>query len=91
MDDQHRKITGYHELSPIDIALMNEVKVLGGMLESEINKIEAYRIAQLDSGTSIELSNEQIIESSRCLKIAKHNLQTGMMWLTRSVALPDSF
>ena len=33
MDNQHRKIKGYRELSEDEIALMNEIKALGPMLE----------------------------------------------------------
>ncbi len=91
MDNQHRKITGYRELTKHEVSLMNEVKAEGQRIKDIIDRLEAYRIAQLDSGTESELTAEQIIESSRCLAIAQNQLQTGCMWLTRSIALPDSF
>lgn len=33
MDNQHRKIIGYHDLSEEEIALMNRVKTIGPVLE----------------------------------------------------------
>lgn len=34
---------------------------------------------------------DQMSESLRCLQLSQDHLQTGGMWLVRSVALPDSF
>jgi len=42
MENQHRKITGYRELSAEEIALMNEVKALG----AKVGELHA-RIAAL--------------------------------------------
>lgn len=39
MENQHRKIKGYRELSQDEIDLMNEIKNLGPTLESIINKL----------------------------------------------------
>lgn len=39
MDNQHRKITGYRELSAEEIALMNEVKAMGAQLGQLIEKL----------------------------------------------------
>lgn len=41
MDNQHRKITGYRELSAEEIALMNEVKEMGTQLGQLIEKLQA--------------------------------------------------
>ena len=40
MDNQHRKITGYRELSAEEIALMNEVKAMGSQLGQLIEKLK---------------------------------------------------
>mgnify|MGYP000111255942 CR=1 FL=1 len=39
MDNQHRKITGYRELSEEEIALFNEGKALGEPLEAFVQKL----------------------------------------------------
>ena len=41
MDNQHRKIKGYRELSENEIELMNQVKALGPKIEDVIRKISA--------------------------------------------------
>jgi hypothetical protein len=40
MENQHRKIVGYRELSENEIARMNEIKEFGGQLSALIKHIE---------------------------------------------------
>ncbi len=40
MDNQHRKIAGYRELSQEEIDVMNEIKAFGPQLEALVMKIE---------------------------------------------------
>ena len=40
MDNQHRKIKGYRELSQDEIDLMNEIKVVGPMLEGLVGLVK---------------------------------------------------
>jgi len=40
MDNQHRNITGYRELSQAEIDLMNEVKGWGGQISILIERLE---------------------------------------------------
>lgn len=42
MENQHRKITGYRELSAEEIALMNEIKALGPQVEDLIIKVQLH-------------------------------------------------
>lgn len=42
MDNQHRKIKGYRELSQGEIDLMNEIKAKGQELEVLIAKVQAH-------------------------------------------------
>ena len=37
------------------------------------------------------LTQDDLFESTRCLALAKTNLQQGFMWFVRGVALPQSF
>lgn len=41
MENQHRKITGYRELSEKEVELMNAVKSLGAQAESIVNLLRA--------------------------------------------------
>lgn len=40
MDNQHRRISGYRELSQGEIDLMNEIKALGPQIESVVEKLK---------------------------------------------------
>lgn len=42
MDNQHRKISGYRELTQSEIDLMNEVKALGPQIEAVLNKVRSH-------------------------------------------------
>jgi hypothetical protein len=90
MENQHRKITGYRELTADEIGLMNEVKAHAEKTRILIEKITSLRESQL-SPKNNGPTRKQLEESFRCLKIAQTDLQQGFMWLVRSVALPESF
>ena len=76
MDNQHRKIKGYRELSQEEIDAMNDVKKSGRVLGEYIEA--------LGKDPSLEVDQ-------RWLAIAKTDLQKGFMALTRSIAKPDFF
>lgn len=63
MENQHRKITGYRELSAEEIALMNEIKELGPRIEEVILKVKTHLAAQYESAwegvdrTQVTLAN----------------------------------
>jgi hypothetical protein len=79
MENQHRKISGYRELTQDEIDLMNEIKQKGKELQLLIDKI----------GTT-PTSNPSA-EPGRWLSMARTDLQVGIMKLTRAVAQPDFF
>ena len=89
MDNQHKKIKGYRELSQEEIDLMNEIKSHGEKTKKLLAKIANSRIDAMNEFKV--LSSDQFIESQRSQEEAKTTLQAGIMWLVRSVALPDSF
>lgn len=94
MENQHRKIKGYRELSQEEIDLMNRIKVHGEKTEALINElVELRRDQEQDVCQGIDrgVSYPQVTTSIRNCRIAKEHLQTGQMWLVRAVALPDSF
>ena len=76
MDNQHRKISGYRELSQEEIDLMNEIKALGPEIEAVITRLS---------------NTDSVLIDGRWKAIGTTHLQEGLMALTRSVAKPDFF
>lgn len=89
MENQHRKIKGYRELSQDEIDLMNEIKAKGQELQELIYKCRGVDVAVGKTGDREH--DEVLDEASRWRAIAKTDFQTGLMALTRSVAKPSFF
>ena len=87
MENQHRKIKGYRELTQEEIDLMNEIKEKGLELEALMDKVVAVNATAHGAGDSTPFDSE----ACRWASIAKTNLQQGLMALTRAVAKPDFF
>ena len=87
MENQHKKIKGYRDLSQAEIDLMNEIKAKGNDLGELIAKLEALNCNEVDN----HLSPVQVEQRYDCLGYAKKDLRQGIMWAVRGVALPDSF
>lgn len=81
MDNQHRKITGYRELTQAEIDLMNSIKAKGQELDDLVAKVNEANASSSATGS----------ECFRWAAIAKTDFQTGLMALTRAVAKPTSF
>lgn len=88
MENQHRKIKGYRELSQDEIDLMNEIKQKGVELNALIAKLQ-NREAGIASADASEFDRAN--ESMRWIDIGKAHLQQGLMALTRAVAKPGFF
>lgn len=86
MENQHRKIKGYRELSQKEIDLMNEIKVKSAELGDLVEKVNRVN-ASLDANS--ELSEDA--EAFRWASIARTHYQQGSMALTRAVAKPEFF
>jgi len=102
MENQHRKISGYRELSQEDIDLMNQVKAAGDELlklqkrimsrldiqkaSKEIGSGEGHRKPTLDEMAEYERFNAA--EPHRWGAIDKTDIQTGVMALVRAIAQP---
>lgn len=101
MENQHRKISGYRELSQEEIDLMNRIKEKGAELLALQNRLEAklhFEFEQLKSkaeseGASTddldELMRFVAAEPQRWAVIGKTDIQTGIMALVRAVAQPE--
>lgn len=99
MDNQHRKISGYRELTQEEVDLMNEIKAQGAVLmdlQSKLAlKIETRKLALIDL-TAHDPSPENVdeyerflaAEPSRWASIGKTDIQTGISALVRAVAQP---
>lgn len=75
MDNQHRQIKGYRELSQNEIDLMNKIKTKGAELGELVTELKAQ---------------SQILDQ-RWIAIGATHLQEGLMALTRGVAQPTFF
>ena len=75
MDNQHRKISGYRELTGNEIDDMNMIKKFGPELENLLNYLSQPRNAY----------------DPRWISVGRTHLQQGLMALTRAVARPDFF
>lgn len=75
VDNQHKKITGYRDLSEAEIAVMNECKAMAVQVGALYEKIitEVHTIDR------------------RWAAIAQTQLQQGFMCLIRSIAKPETF
>lgn len=94
MENQHRLIKGYRELTPTEIDMMNRIKQLGEQLSGMVDEVVANNKELMsvistedDERARANLANE----GNRWAAIAKTDLQKGIMALVRAVAKPTSF
>lgn len=91
MNNQHRKISGYRELSQDEIDLMNEIKAFGPQLEKLVLKVQLH-LKQQDKYLPDEVREGfDLAQPFRWASIGQTDLQTGLMALTRAVAQPSFF
>ena len=95
MENQHRKIKGYRELTQVEIDLMNEIKQQGLALDALLGKVHAHLSAQTVAAANAESKDEEHriddAQPHRWAAIARTDFQTGLMALTRAVAQPTFF
>lgn len=102
MENQHRKISGYRELSQAEIDLMNEIKALGPTIETLCAKIDAHIKSQRDAcyeGNDapivlIDKDEQARLDAAspeRWAQWGKEGMQANLMYLTRAVAQPTFF
>lgn len=82
MDNQHRKIKGYRELTQGEIDRMNRAK----QLEREVLEFINDEQARANSGQALDN-----MADPRWLAIAKTDIQKGFMSLGRAIARPDGY
>ena len=104
MENQHRKISGYRELSQTEVDLMNEIKAFGPYFEKLIKKIAEHHKAQAevaasqkwpaggnDDGDSTEYDRLEKADPEKWLVFGELQIQQGLMALTRCIAQPTFF
>lgn len=90
MENQHRKITGYRELTQEEIDLMNEIKALGISLEAIIIRVNTHITKERQNAPKANIRMDNATPE-RFLALAKTEFQTGLMYATRAVAQPEFF
>jgi len=103
MENQHRKIKGYRELTQEEVDLMNRIKEKGAeLLELQgelVNSLKKSEIGLYNAIDNAEDSDTQAIakrelirfhnaEPLRWASIGKTDVQTGLMAMVRAVAQP---
>ncbi|MFL4437581.1 hypothetical protein [Acinetobacter baumannii] len=100
MDNQHRKINTYRELTQEEVDLMNEIKALGPQIQAIIQKVQSHVSTQrynckCDAGQQVHNVDEwdrlEAATPERFAAMAKTEFQTGLMYLVRAVAQPTGF
>lgn len=101
MDNQHRQIKGYRELSQAEIDLMNEIKTKGAELQALCNKVDDHISGQYSAargttqlegrGEPEEIYRLDASDAISWAHDAERQLQIGLMMLTRAVAQPTFF
>ena len=99
MENQHRSIKGYRELSQEEIELMNSTKELGAELESLIERIREHLNLTCDAAHDRGICENKWAEYDRVesaepfvwLESGKKDLQVGLMKIVRAVAQPTTF
>lgn len=88
MDNQHKKIKGYRDLSQEEIDLMNEIKAKGEELRDLIKKIEAV-IGKTEApapGIAHEADSPLY-----WLRYAEGSYRCATMYAVRAIAQPTSY
>lgn len=97
MENQHRKISGYRELSEREVVLMNKIKAQGNELNNLIEEVKVHihnQMVAADTNDAIddgEIERLRDAEPYRWAAIACTDIQQGLMALTRAVAQPTNF
>lgn len=82
-------ITGYRQLSPKEIALINEGKELAAQVGAFIEKLRAHPSTNPGIGPAIEANVPTL--DQRWISIGATDLQRGFMAVTRGIAQPTNF
>jgi hypothetical protein len=89
MDNQHRKIIGYRDLSQEEIDLMNAVKEVEQQMLAYVSTVQTLIQQQIaDAETANVTLRHRFAEPQRWASIAKTHIQEGASALVRAIAQP---
>lgn len=88
MENQHRKIQGYRELSQEEIDLMNEVKAMGVEFGNLLEKIRLHVMNQVTGDVGVA-DRHYVAQPMKWHAMAKTEAQQAIMFAVRGVAQPD--
>ena len=88
MDNQHKLISGYRDLSQDEINLMNEIKAKAEEVRELVNRVMRLPEPALGPG---DAPQSTVTHPSRWAAIAQTDLQQGFMAMVRAVARPSTF
>lgn len=91
MDNQHKQIKGYRDLSQEEINLMNKIKALAEQVGELVKELEQKTQSDYFSDDIGEEGEEYLVEAMKWVADGKKDLQLGFMQLTRAVAKPTTF
>lgn len=90
MDNQHKQIKGYRDLSQTEIDLMNEGKALAVQVGTWIAKLRELPATAPGQAPTVTEAGLPSLDQ-RAVSIGATELQTGFMWAIRGIAQPSTF
>ena len=92
MENQHKKISGYRDLSQEEIDVMNEIKQEAEAVKVLVDKVfDRLDIEYEQASESQKVCLEDILTARQWALTAKEDLQVGFMKLVRAIARPTTF
>jgi hypothetical protein len=104
MDNQHKQIKGYRDLTQAEIDLMNEIKAKGEELRALVAKIQDVAIPPLPALEPIAPGSDPVLIEGAPLSVATEAdgplywlryadgcFRCGVMYAVRAVAQPTSY
>jgi hypothetical protein len=95
MDNQHKLIKGYRDLSQEEIDLMNEIKAkgeeVGNLVDKVYQSIHEWYMKDIEKDFQGTVAFNDKADPSDWAYQAKQDLQVGFMKLVRAVAKPTTF
>ena len=90
MENQHKQIKGYRDLSQEEINLMNKIKALAEQV-GELVKETTEQCQWVNQTEISPVDYQDYVDANDWALSAKEDLQVGFMKLIRAVAKPQSF
>lgn len=92
MENQHKSINGYRDLSALEISLMNEIKAIEASIVAP-DAFESIRLRYCQALHEAGIESNQFVTKLTTFEMNWQNahtfLQTGFMWAVRAVAQPQ--